>query len=242
MRFMRGSKVEILSKKEVATGAWICVEIISGNGRTYSVKYGDVVVEKVPRKAMRPCPPPVEGAHNWVRGDLVEVYHNVSWKTATIMKVIGGSSFLVRLLGILQEFSVQGSHLRLRQSWEDGKWFVIGKGSGNCIMPKSKNQTYTRMESCAGDVRFPIGKDIGTLEPKMIFSRKRGLLLNSSHVDAYSKAVHKMRAVEKSDSSLQILPGHPSTFPEKHMWFHFEVSIHASPTFMAKVKACVPFF
>lgn len=238
MRFMKGSKVEVLSKKEVATGAWLCAEIISGNGHTYSVKYGwfpmisDVVVERVPRKAIRPCPPPVEGADSWVVGDLVEVFHNLSWKTATIRRVIGGSNILVRLLGTSHEFSVYRSHLRVRQSWEDGKWFVVGKGSRNCMMPASKKQTDIKIKQDCHLSR----KDIGNVEPPLISTRKRR---GSYNFDAYSNTVHKMRAVEKSECSLQ--PGNPSAFLNKQMEFHFKESIHAFlALYLAKVRACVP--
>ncbi|XP_059592214.1 uncharacterized protein LOC100264564 isoform X6 [Vitis vinifera] len=38
MKFRKGSKVEVLNKKEVPSGAWHCAEIISGNGHNYSVR------------------------------------------------------------------------------------------------------------------------------------------------------------------------------------------------------------
>ncbi|KAE8705113.1 Cytochrome c1-1 [Hibiscus syriacus] len=97
MRFNKGSKVEVLTKREVPTGAWRCAEIISGNGHTYSV----------------------------------EVFDDLCWKPALIVTVFGGNNFSVRILGSNIELEVHRSRLRVRQSWEDGKWFLVGKGSSN---------------------------------------------------------------------------------------------------------------
>ena len=46
-----------------------------------------VAVGRVPRKNIRPCPPPVEGAWDWLPGDLVEVFDNPAWKTAVVVEV-----------------------------------------------------------------------------------------------------------------------------------------------------------
>ncbi|CAL5444046.1 unnamed protein product [Camellia sinensis] len=176
MRFMKGSKVEVLSKKEVSTGSWLSAEIISGNGHTYSIRYvsfpssGEALVERVPRKAIRPCPPPVEGAaaDNWVPGDRLEVFHskNMSWKTATMVKVLGGNKFLVRLIGKSKEFEVHGSHLRVRQSWQDDKWFVVGKGDAQFAMSMKKNQKDTNTKLFVGKDHFHAAKKMEIQEPQ----------------------------------------------------------------------------
>ena len=133
MRFRKGSKAEVLSKKEVPSGSWQCAEIICGNGHNYTVRYdgleGATVVKRVSRKDIRPCPPPLEVSDDWVPGDVVEVFHNFSWKMATISKVLGKKYILVRLLGSSQEYKVSKFDIRIRQSWQDDQWIVIGKVS-----------------------------------------------------------------------------------------------------------------
>lgn len=134
MRFKKGSKVEVLSKKDVPSGSWRCAEIVFGNGHNYTVRYDgysgiadEMVLERISRKEIRPCPPLPEVANNWVPGDVVEVFNDFSWKMATISKVLGTKYFLVRLLGSSLEFKVSKSEIRARQSWQDGKWVVIGR-------------------------------------------------------------------------------------------------------------------
>lgn len=134
MRFRKGSKVEVLRKKELPTGEWRCGKIISGNGHTYSVVYegsfgmrSEALVERVPRNAIRPCPPSVGSVESCSVGDVVEVFDVGSWKVAMVLKVSAGDYCLVRLLGSCEEFRVQKSNIRVRQSWQDNKWVVIGK-------------------------------------------------------------------------------------------------------------------
>ena len=141
MRFKKGSKVEVLSKRKVPSGSWISAEIICGNGHNYTVRYDghqsnidEAIVERVPGSAIRPCPPPVGGPEGWIPGDIVEVFDNFSWKMATVSKVLGKKYFLVRHLGSSLEFKVRKYDLRVRQSWQDDKWIVIGKVGFNwCI-------------------------------------------------------------------------------------------------------------
>ena len=132
--FTRGSKVEVLNKGKVPLGSWRCAEIISGNGHNYSVRYNHYLpemgstVERVTRKDIRPCPPPMVGSRSWVPGDIVEVLEDGCWVPAQVSKVVEeGNYFLVRLLGPSREFVAQRSNLRLRQSWKDNTWAVIEK-------------------------------------------------------------------------------------------------------------------
>lgn len=134
MRFKKGGKIEVLKKREMGLG-WCPAEIVSGNGHTYYVHYerstcedGQPIIERAPRKAIRPCPPLVGGTENWVPGDVVEVFDDDSWKTAKILKVVqAGLCFFVRLLGLSREFRAYASNVRVRQSWVDNQWIIIGK-------------------------------------------------------------------------------------------------------------------
>ncbi|XP_011659547.1 uncharacterized protein LOC101203701 isoform X3 [Cucumis sativus] len=129
MRLRKGDQVEVLNKKEVSSGSWSCAEILSGNGRSYSVKFlsSDEAVEKVPRKAIRPCPPPFQGSNDWDAGDLAEVFHNSLWKHAKIITIVGVNSYIVRILGSPLDIMVGSSNLRMRQAWHDGRWILLGK-------------------------------------------------------------------------------------------------------------------
>ncbi|XP_021298601.1 uncharacterized protein LOC110427414 isoform X2 [Herrania umbratica] len=157
MRFKKGCKVEVFTKKDVPTGAWRCAEIISGNGHTYSVRYGwfpitaePAAVDRVPRKAIRPCPPPVNGTDDWVSGDVVEVFDELCWKTAVIVRVLGGNNFSVRILGSNSELKAHKSRLRVRQSWEDGNWFLVGKGSSNSSGPPKRKRSLLGFQDVGG--------------------------------------------------------------------------------------------
>ncbi|KAL1210342.1 DUF724 domain-containing protein 3 [Cardamine amara subsp. amara] len=137
MRFRKGSRVEVFSNKEAPYGAWRCAEIISGNGHTYNVRYSsfqlaheEAVLERVPRKMIRPCPPQVD-VERWEAGELVEVLDNFSWKAATVREELCGNYYVVRLLGTPAELTFHKVNLRVRQSWQDGRWVAIGKVSGS---------------------------------------------------------------------------------------------------------------
>ncbi|CAN6918682.1 unnamed protein product [Brassica oleracea] len=134
MRFKKGSRVEVFSNKEAPYGAWRCAEIISGNGHTYNVRFfsfhEEAVMERVPRKVIRPCPPQVD-VERWEAGELVEVLDSFSWKAATVRQELCGNYYAVRLLGTPAEFTFHKANVRVRQSWQDERWVAIGKISGS---------------------------------------------------------------------------------------------------------------
>ncbi|GLT46144.1 hypothetical protein SLA2020_199230 [Shorea laevis] len=127
-RFKKGSKVEVLRQ-----GHWLCGEVVSGDGHTYSVKYSwfrmkrEGILHRVPRMALRPIPPPLQVSRNWVSGDLVEAFDNPYWKKAVVQKVLGVNRFSVKLDGCTANLILPKSHLRARRCWEDGKWLVLEK-------------------------------------------------------------------------------------------------------------------
>ncbi|XP_065866096.1 uncharacterized protein [Euphorbia lathyris] len=208
MRFKKGSSVEVFSKQEVSTGSWLCAEIISGNGHTYSVKYmhspnsGEPMVERVPRKAIRPCPSPVGEPNNWVPGDIVEAFHNFSWKMARIVKVMAGQMFMVRILG-LSNGCFHKSFLRVRQCWQDDNWFVIGKGSEIVDMSSGKNNSNERREQHVGDDSFCVNTELKM--PRVISSAtlKRRSPLGLYDLEAHPVVAGKKRRIEKGSSRRQ---------------------------------------
>ncbi|WCJ40621.1 Plant Tudor-like RNA-binding protein [Euphorbia peplus] len=219
MRFKKGSSVEVFSKKEVPTGAWLCAEVMSGNGHTYSVKYrnfpnsGETMVERVSRKAIRPCPSAVKG--HWIPGDVVEVYHNFSWKMARILEVKDGEMFSVRILGV-SKGCFHKSFLRVRQCWQDDKWFVIGKGSEIVNLSSGKSDRTKTREQHVGDDSFYVNTE---LEMPRVFSA--GTLKRRSPLGWYDLEAHpaaaqkKRRLIEKGSSREQMYAVHHSPTSEK---------------------------
>ncbi|XP_021619678.1 uncharacterized protein LOC110620301 [Manihot esculenta] len=228
MRYIKGSKVEVLSKQGVPSGFWRCAEIICGNGHTYTVRYeghastiDETVMERISRNAIRPCPPLPEIAEDWVPGDVVEVFDDFSWKTATISKMLGKKYFLVRIIGSSLEFKVSKFDIRTRQSWQDDEWIVIGKGPGSCEGAKHDNNSTTKCErKSMNNVRmaktrlnervkndcFPKVNKENLQEPNIVFNRtlKRGPY-GYKQAEAHNGAAQKFRAVEKEGNLVIII-------------------------------------
>ncbi|KAL4650965.1 hypothetical protein ACB092_01G124900 [Castanea dentata] len=234
MRFLKGSKVEVLKNKQLPPGAWHCAKIISGNGHTYSVMYegsldmrSEEVIERVPRKDIRPCPPPMETMEDWTVGDVAEVFNFGSWRTAMILKVLSADYHLVRLLGSSEKFRVHKSNIRVRQIWQDDKWVVIRKGSRNCELVKSNKpsslncyqmtpefpQLNTGRKMQAGNTY--LAEDNTCLQESHIVSSrtlKRVSPYCSSHTEAYSR---KMRAIENEGECQRVISESPSPLLKK---------------------------
>ncbi|CAH1426446.1 unnamed protein product [Lactuca virosa] len=125
--------------------------------RKYDVYHGNQQQqqqeEHISRKFIRPCPPTVEISVHYP-GDVVEVFHNLSWKMAIVSKSFNLDLFQVRLVGSFIEIKARKSELRVRQSWQNNKWVVIGN--------RNKKQRYTHdsvsdtssVGSCSVDDKF----------------------------------------------------------------------------------------
>ncbi|KAG2718687.1 hypothetical protein I3843_03G222800 [Carya illinoinensis] len=235
MRFKKGSKVEVLCKKEVPSGSWRCAEIICVNSHNYTVRYDGrkvancgTFVESVSRKAVRPCPPPLEVSENWVAGDVVEVFDNFSWKMATVSQVLRENHFLVRLLGSSLEFEVFKFDIRVRQSWQDDKWVVIGKGSGSfegekrdktstlkCKLKLSFQNKSTRTNQRVKDDHFPVKNRFNFQESHVVSSKtlKRASPYCYSQAEEYTGVSLKFRATEKEGRCHRVEAANSSTLP-----------------------------
>ncbi|KAL2929440.1 DUF724 domain-containing protein 6 [Bienertia sinuspersici] len=258
MRFKKGSKVEVLTQKEVPSGSWRCAEIIGGNGRNYTVKYdgdeeflGTGIVERVPRKAIRPCPPPVDVLQGWVSGDVVEVFHNFSWKMATVLKVFVHNCLLVRLLGSAIELKVNKFDVRARLCWQDGEWILIGKASNNCEdmrfrFPSSRKGNY-RSQKVDGTVSrnmkgyHVVARNDG-LESHVIPSRtlKRKQSHDHSQIEAYAGPRQKIRVGKREDTRHQLNFKQPQ-LPEKVDDVSSREKLHDKclhPSFINQVNGC----
>lgn len=195
--------MEVLSKAS-ASGSWLCAEIISRRHHTYSLKYGwgaatnEGVVHRVPRKAIRPCPPPVEGTGNWLPGDLVEAFDNPYWKTVVVVKVLDGNCFLVRFVGSVGEFIIHKSFLRARQCWEDGTWFILGEG---------KRLNATRVKLLVGD---------GEVEKcRTVSSRSLKRRRSADLLECEGHAAKIIRLIGKDNCSKRSVVLNPSPVSEK---------------------------
>ncbi|KAM7268640.1 hypothetical protein ACFE04_010806 [Oxalis oulophora] len=222
MRFHKGSKVEVLGKTETPPGSWHCAEIVSGsNGGDYTVKYAgernEKILETISRKIIRPRPPLSEFSMKWVPGDVVEVFDDYSWKMATVVKVLHKKKYLVRLIGSSLEFKASVTDIRVRQSWEDHKWVVIGgKGSGNyedrkhgenlCGHQNLVSRVFkinTRMNLQAKADFFPVENTCILQKPRFGSFRnlKRSSANETSQLDGFFRAAKKKRRIDNDNKS-----------------------------------------
>ncbi|KAL5783164.1 hypothetical protein ACOSP7_008193 [Xanthoceras sorbifolium] len=244
MKFRKGCKVEVFCRSEVPSGAWLCAEIISGNGHNYTVRYAkspgmtnNADRDRVSRKAIRPCPPPVDFA-DWMAGDVVEVFDDFCWKIATLLKVLSEDYYLVRLLGSSREFQAHKINIRVRQSWQDDEWVLIGKGSGSYEVAKYNGgptfnshkkmsfplaQADADLEVQEGNICFGIKSTTDLQESHVVSARtlKRASPYGSSFAEACTGNIQKMRAVEKVGKRQRVISRNSSSLLKKgQCWRH----------------------
>ncbi|XP_022856076.1 uncharacterized protein LOC111377244 isoform X2 [Olea europaea var. sylvestris] len=215
MKFKILSNVEVMNKRDTPV-SWRNAKILSVDGHTYTVQYdcypgteSELAVERVSRKFMRPRPPPLLRIENCVAGDVLEVFHGISWKLATILKVLHGCQYLVRLLGCSQELIVKRTNIRMRQRWHDDKRIVMPKDSRGCkdekakklsisncdqqFNAKAKSQTQRDCLITQNDSKFRESPLVS------LRSSKRMPPYYSSIIEVHNGHAQKIRAIEKDD-------------------------------------------
>ncbi|KZV31656.1 hypothetical protein F511_00460 [Dorcoceras hygrometricum] len=235
MRFRKGDKVEVMNKHESAI-SWRPAEILSGNGIAYWVQYefycgfpSEQLVERVPCKLVRPCPPLVQGVEHYVTGDVVEVFYESSWKISAILKVLGGkkgnmnieirfqdaslqNQYLVRLLGCSKELIISQADIRMRQTWHDGRWILLEKccrGGKDVIarmdfeVPEGDGKVTNKPQKYC----FTEQDNISFLKLPKISSRprKRKRLYQSSTTLAFDERVRELREIKKDGKELRLV-------------------------------------
>ncbi|GAB2210538.1 hypothetical protein Droror1_Dr00015805 [Drosera rotundifolia] len=235
MRFKRGSKVEVFCTKEAPVGSWCCAEIIRGNGHNYTVIYADsisscggLVLDRVPRKAIRPCPPVVEKSTVWVSGDDVEVFDCFAWKTATVLQVLSGGRYLVRLLGSLHELKVDEHDIRARLCWQGDRWVAIRRGVKNYEELKHNEQSNQKYVPSSVEVNakanrhlnvksFAAGITNYTQDRQAVVHRKRKRSSPFCHSarESYARPCQRIRRNEKGSIRVRFVFSQPPPPPEK---------------------------
>ncbi|XP_015689312.1 uncharacterized protein LOC102712500 isoform X2 [Oryza brachyantha] len=225
MNFRKGRKVEVLQKRDAPAGSWRPAEIVSGNGHTYLVSYdscptqNSVDAERVPRKEMRPLPPPSDGPICWVKGDIAEVFDSYAWKVVEVMRLLGFSYYLVRFLGSSLELEVHSSNLRIRQLWEDGKWVAIPKDSARC--PGGSPRSQLRRGKSGHELVHASRDRRLLLKSNKVFqgNTSHGMKRKSSALSAfpmpYSEVSKRFHASHRDGGCLLLVPGDSHHLMEK---------------------------
>ncbi|KAK6945062.1 ENT domain [Dillenia turbinata] len=231
MRFKKGSRVEVLNQTDMPSGSWQCGEIVCGNGHYYTVRYdwrandgNDGVVERVSRNAIRLCPPTLEVLENWAVGDVLEVFHDFSWKMATVSKVLGRKKLMVRLICSAQEILVDSFDLRRRLSRQADYRIVIGKGFGSCE-DRKHNYRSTMCDVCSSsqdkeaDMRIKLRVKNGGLAVDKNTNLQDSHFISSRipkrRSPSSAGAPQKFRATKKQGKINRMVAVNPSSLPEK---------------------------
>ncbi|XP_038880217.1 uncharacterized protein LOC120071880 isoform X2 [Benincasa hispida] len=235
MKFKKGSKLKIMSKKKVALGPQCSLEALRSNGPNYMAGHvkskgvnNHALVEQVSQKVVMPCHTHLDLSEAWAPGDVVEVFDNNSWKMATVSEVLGKMHILVRLLGSSQEFKVRKTDIRVRQSWkdDDDAWVMVGKGNknsnegkldANLFLNHSHNsisqvqKTNSRTTPWKKDDCFAI-RNQNHKDDYNVRILKRSTDCSSK---AFYGASHKVRLIEKEGRYVKVVAANPTELPNK---------------------------
>ncbi|WOL09204.1 hypothetical protein Cni_G17957 [Canna indica] len=198
MRFTKGKKVEVLNMKDLSpSGSWRLAKIISGNGHTYLVRYNQFVsdnspaVERVPRKAIRPCPP-ADSKDDWAVGDQIEVFEDQAWKPAEVSMVLVEDRYLLKLLDSSQTCIIHKSFMRTWQSWQNNHWVVVQK--------EPRKNANEKNSLCKGG-----NLDCQSIPFKRAIRKRR--VEPSPTEESSTKGTKKSRAIKMSGGHAQISAG-----------------------------------
>ncbi|GMN48874.1 hypothetical protein TIFTF001_018041 [Ficus carica] len=134
MKFKEGSSVEVLRKERDLYGSWYSGIIIGLDGDYYVIRYkflvdqrGDLVVERVLKKNIRPQPPQQKRKTRWAAGDVAEVFDSRCWRVGKVAKVLRDKRLVFKFFGSIQLKEFHVSSLRIHQVWHENKWSVFVK-------------------------------------------------------------------------------------------------------------------
>uniref|UniRef100_A0A7N0TEN2 Agenet domain-containing protein n=2 Tax=Kalanchoe fedtschenkoi TaxID=63787 RepID=A0A7N0TEN2_KALFE len=141
MKYLNGSRVEVLRSRERASGCWRPGEIISGDGTFYIVRFdcygccgSSALVQRVLPRSIRPCPPIVD-VPRLRCGDVVEVFVDFGWKTATVWKVMR-KHYIWVMQGPCEKIRVRKGDVRMKQSWQNDEWVALVQRSYTSVQGK----------------------------------------------------------------------------------------------------------
>ncbi|KAL3844101.1 hypothetical protein ACJIZ3_001504 [Penstemon smallii] len=206
---------------------------------SYPDMASEQMVETVSRKFVRPFPPLLQGAESFFAGDIVEVFYEYSWKVATILKAPGGKNenksnknhlqaaavqnqYLVRLLGCSLKLILDRSNIRMRQTWQDNNWSLMGKtsqGGEEVIVSKPlASNCYQKMNFRMPQYNARAQKqprkdcrntqdDAAYRDSPMISSRSLRMMspYGSSTIEAHHGHIQKLRAIEKNGKKQRVV-------------------------------------
>ncbi|KAL0559382.1 hypothetical protein IC582_003991 [Cucumis melo] len=234
MKFKKGSKLKILSKKKVALGPQCSMEALRSNGPNYIAGHvkskgvdNHAMVKQVSPKVITPCHTHLDFSGAWAPGDVVEVFDNNSWKLATVSEVLGKMHILVRLLGSSREFKVRKTDIRVRQSWKDDDmaWVMVGKGSKNFnggelhtnLILNHCHDSSSQVQKTNSRTTLWKKDDRSAIRNQNVHDNYNVRILKRS-TDCPSKEIyganHKVRLIEKEGRYVKVVVANPTELPK----------------------------